>query len=151
MYKGRLTRNLISIGCFLVSLVVLLIANFVPKAIANYTDIMTGTLSFTAIATALLFACFSLIPALTNSKLMNALQDLGTDVKLMDRLLVATVIFFIISLFSLANLFFKATDTGLFAHTMCALWLSTFVSGTSEIFQILDLMFLAVKDLSTRD
>ncbi|WP_436669570.1 hypothetical protein [Lactiplantibacillus plantarum] len=111
---------------------------------------MSGTLSYSAIATALLFACFSLIPALSNSKLISLLQDLGTDMKLMDRLLVSTFLFFVVSILSLINLFFTAQDTCIFSKIFCSLWLAFLVAATSEVFQILGLMFTTLKVISTR-
>lgn len=150
MYQGRLTRNLISILLFLIALIITLLVNFSPKKIPNYVDLMSGTLSYSAIATALLFACFSLIPALSNSKLINVLQDLGTDMKLMDRLLVSTFLFFVVSILSLINLFFTVKDDCIISSVFCSLWLSFLIAASSEVFQILGLMFTTLKVISAR-
>lgn len=77
-----------------------------PAKFNNFTDIMSATLSFSSLATALFFSYFSLIPAFSNSKFIIALQELGTDKKIMDRLLLSTIIFFISSILSFGQLFF---------------------------------------------
>jgi hypothetical protein len=121
---------------------------FSPSKIANFSDAMNGTLSFAAIATALLFSCFSLIPSFSNSKLVVILKDLGTDIKIMDRLLIATSIFFAVSIFSLVELFLPSSSSSPFSIFLTSTWLALLVGGINELIEIIRLMFQALQMFS---
>lgn len=138
MKKGRITRNIIAIValaiCFVVSF---FICKITPSKINNYSDIMGACLSFSSIATALFLSCFSLIPAFSNSKFIATMSELGTDIKLMDRLLVTTIIFFGSSLLSFIELFFNSNSQSLLSRFFTSIWLSVTVSGFVNTFYIL--------------
>lgn len=138
MKKGRFKRNLLAIiGWILTFLFSFIKFKLNPSSLNNFSDIMSASLSFAALATALFFSCFSLIPAFSNSKFINALQEIGTDKKIMDRLLITTIIFFIVSVFSFIALFFDETSSSLESTLVISLWVSFVVAGCISTFQIL--------------
>lgn len=144
MRQGRVRRNIITLLCFVLCFAGGFYFKLSPSVIENFSDAMSGALAFAAIATALLFSCFSLIPAFSNSKLIRGLHELGTDIKIMDRLLLATVIFFAVSLVSLIELFLSANSDGIFSILLTSLWFALLVSGTVEVSCIIRLMFEAL-------
>lgn len=114
-----------------------------PAKFNNFTDIMSAALSFSSLATALFFSYFSLIPAFSNSKFIIALQELGTDKKIMDRLLLSTIIFFISSILSFGQLFFSECTNNMFSIITTAVWLSFTLSGFFNTFLILAIVLKA--------
>lgn len=113
MIQGRFSRNrwpiLIGIG---VSIICLFWIKVQPSNIPNYTDLMSGILSFSSMATGFLMASFALIPALPNSKLIQILKTTNTDLKLLDRLLLTIIGFIVSSILSLFMFIFPATASG---------------------------------------
>lgn len=93
MRRCRFVRNKSTIIFSVLVLVFSFYMKLSPAKFNNFTDIMSATLSFSSLATALFFSYFSLIPAFSNSKFIIALQELGTDKKIMDRRLLSTIIF----------------------------------------------------------
>lgn len=98
MKKGRIWRNLGSLIMGIFITIILIEFHITPKKICNYTDVISGVLSMTSISTSFIFASFTLIPALPNSKLMKSLKELGTDKKLLDRLLLTMIGFLYVQL-----------------------------------------------------
>lgn len=127
MKKGRLKRNILVIFFGVVTFIVSLYLKISPKKLNNFTEIMSASLSFSAIVTAIFFASFSLIPSSGSNKLVSMMEDLGTDIKIMDRLLVATVLSFISSLLSFIALFFDKEDTNIISMYVVSSWLATTV------------------------
>lgn len=148
MRKGRIKRNMGTIFMMIVSFGLCIFFKISPKDIVNYTDIMNGVLSFSSIATALLFACLSLIPTLPNSKLVNMLQELGTDIKLLDRLLLTTTLFFMLSIVCIVGLLFNSNSVNALSMLLIALWCSLIVGGIVEVFSVIRIMFKVVEKLS---
>lgn len=138
MQKGRIIRNKIAIVTFVICFVVFFfICKITPSKINNYSDIMGASLSFSSIATALFLSCFSLIPAFSNSKFIVTMSELGTDIKLMDRLLVTTIIFFGSSLLSFIELFFNSDSRSILSGIFTSIWLSVTIAGFVNTFYIL--------------
>ncbi|MCG0573931.1 hypothetical protein IMAU80824_00776 [Lactiplantibacillus plantarum] len=147
MNSGRISRNVLAITTFVIVLILSLVYGLTPHKIDNYTDVMSGALSFSSIATALLFASFSLIPAFSNSRLLLALKELKTDVKLLDRLLFTTAIFLFASAFSFGGLFYSANSQSCLSLITTSAWIAFIVAGIVEMFEIIFLMFSAVQYL----
>ena len=95
MTKGRFSRNwlFVTIG-IAVGIICVFFIKVQPSKIPNYTDFMSGILSFSSMTTGFLMASFALIPALPNSKLIQILKTTNTDLKLLDRLLITIIGFF---------------------------------------------------------
>ncbi|ANC99029.1 hypothetical protein A6M16_00260 [Streptococcus suis] len=148
MKKGRIKRNIATICIFLATLSISLLTNFSPAKINNFTDLMSASLSFSSIATALFFSCFSLIPAFTNSQLVKKLKQLKWDYKVMDKLMHSSLIFLISSIFSFIELFFCSTDNSRLSQIVTAIWISTTITG---LFNTVFLVLLLIKlfDLAT--
>lgn len=142
MKKGRLKRNKLTILSFLIALAIGICSGINPSKINNYTDVMSAALSFSSIATALFISSFSLMPAFSNSKFIKMLQSLGTDIKIMDRLLISTLIFFVSSMLSFIALFLKSTETCWMSNVLIVLWLATTVAAFFSTFYII---FLLIK------
>lgn len=138
--SGRIKRNIGSIIFGAIIGITVFICQITPKRISNYTDVISGILSMSSIATSFLFASFSLIPALPSSRLMESLKELKTDKKLLDRLLVAMFGFFICSIISLIAMSLKVTSNTLedrFIISCLAGFLSFSLAEQFKIFRIL--------------
>ena len=113
MTKGRFSRNwlFVTIG-IAVGIICVFFIKVQPSKIPNYTDFMSGILSFSSMTTGFLMASFALIPALPNSKLIQILKTTNTDLKLLDRLLITILGFFVSSILSLFMFVFPASASG---------------------------------------
>lgn len=134
---------LLSVMIFVVGLMF----GITPSKLHNYTDIMSASLSFSSIATAFLFAVFSVIPSKSNSELLSRLREMNTDLKLMSRLLVATTAFFLSSILSFIELFFSAVDSSVFARVVTSLWLSSIALGIIETVILITFLFLILGNM----
>ncbi|MCV6649805.1 hypothetical protein OIG04_04470 [Enterococcus faecium] len=114
-----------------------------PNSFNNFTDLMSASLAFSSIATALFLATFSLVPAFTNSKFIIAIQDLGTDMKIMDRLLVSTLVFFSSSLLTFIELLFDANEDNFISILFTSFWIATTVMALLSTFYIILLLMKA--------
>lgn len=140
MKKGRVKRNT---GSLIVGIVIALLIfgfNFTPKKINNYTDVMSGILSFSCITTSLLFASFSLIPALPNSKLLESLKELKTDKKFLDRLLLSIFGFLLCSIFVLISLLFSEEDGSIYSKVVVSITGGLLGFSISEQFKVLRIL-----------
>ena len=77
--ESRLRRNAGSIIIGLTACIGSFILKFSAAKIPNYSDLISGALSLTSVATAFLFASFALLPALTDSKFVKSLVELKVD------------------------------------------------------------------------
>lgn len=145
MKKGRLKRNILVIFCGIVTFLVSLRLKITPKDLSNFTEIMSASLSFSAIVTAIFFASFSLIPSSGSNKLVSMMEDLGTDIKIMDRLLIATVLSFVSSLLSFIALFFDKKDTSSISIYLISGWLATTVMMFVSSFLVLKVLMKLVE------
>ncbi|HHJ7513094.1 TPA: hypothetical protein ACQM8E_000890, partial [Streptococcus pyogenes] len=145
MKKGRFKRNWPIILFGIIVFIFSFYFKISPKSLKNFTDIMSASLSFSAIVTAIFFASFSLIPTSGSNKLVVMMEDLGTEIKIMDRLLVATFLSFISSLLSFISLFFSKTDTDLISILVVSSWLSSTVMMFLSSFFVLRTLILLVE------
>lgn len=145
MKKGRFKRNWPIILFGVIVFIFSFYFKISPKSLKNFTDIMSASLSFSAIVTAIFFASFSLIPTSGSNKLVVMMEDLGTEIKIMDRLLVATFLSFISSLLSFIYLFFSKTDTDLISILVVSSWLSSTVMMFLSSFFVLRTLILLVE------
>lgn len=147
MWKSRIKRNKGSILFgFLIS-IILFTCQVSPKKINNYTDVVSGILSMSSIATSFLFASFSLIPSLPDSKLMKSLKELGTDKKLLDRLLVTMFGFFVTSIFALLALMLKVSTNNLIGVTIISFLGGFLCFSLAEQFKILRILLKALEKM----
>lgn len=147
MRKGRIKRNAYSIVMGILAATIIFFFNLTPSKINNYTDVMSGILSFSSITTGLLFASFSLIPALPNSKLLESLRELKTDKKLLDRLLLAIFGFLICSVFALIALLFSEKDGSVLAKSIISVTGGTLFFSISEQFKVLRILIKALENM----
>lgn len=145
MRKGRLKRNLLVIIFGILTFLISLCLKITPKDLKNFTDIMSASLSFSAIVTAIFFASFSLIPSSSSNKLVSMMEDLGTDIKIMDRLLIATGLSFVSSLLSFIALFFDRKDTSNISMFLISGWLATTVMMFISSFLVLRVLIKLVE------
>lgn len=145
MRKGRLKRNWLVIVMGIIATVIGLSIKINPNDLKNFTEIMSASLSFSAIVTAIFFASFSLIPSSDSNKLVSMIEDLGTDIKIMDRLLVATVLSFLSSVFSFVALFFDKHDTSMMSVVLISAWLSSTVMMFTSSFLVLRVLIKLVE------
>lgn len=147
MKKGRVQRN---IGSIIVGTVITLLIfgfGFTPKKINNYTDVMSGILSFSSITTSLLFASFSLIPALPNSKLLESLKELKTDKKFLDRLLLSIFGFLLCSIFALISLLFSEKDVSIYSKIIVSITGGLLGFSISEQFKVLRILLKGLENI----
>ncbi|NME47616.1 hypothetical protein HF860_10660 [Enterococcus gallinarum] len=140
MKKGRMKRNKVVLIVGIAAILAGGVFKISPSKINNFTDIMSASLSFSALATAMFLSSFSLIPAFSNSKFINALKELGTDIKIMDRLLISTLIFFISSLMTFILLFFDCNSNSLISNIITTLWLSFTSMGFASTFYVIAIL-----------
>lgn len=112
-----------------------------PSSFENYSEIMSASLAYSALATALFISMFSLIPAFSNSKLIKILIELGTDKKLMDRLLIATTLYFLNSTSALVSLYFNPICETFLSKVVVTIWYVTIVTAIVSTFYILKIVF----------
>lgn len=141
MKKGRFKRNLIVVLSGIIALIHSICIDIYPNTFENYSEIMSASLSYSALATALFISMFSLIPAFSNSKLIKILVELGTDKKLMDRLLIATTLYFLNSTTALVSLYFNPFSETLFSKLVVTIWYITIVTAVVSTFYILKIVY----------
>ena len=145
MKKGRIWRNLGSLIMGIFITIILIEFHITPKKICNYTDVISGVLSMTSISTSFIFASFTLIPALPNSKLMKSLKELGTDKKLLDRLLLTMIGFSICSIIALIGLTFDKDNNTILSLTIVSLVGGTLGFSLSEEFKVFRILIKGVE------
>lgn len=143
--ESRLRRNAGSIVIGLATCIGSFILKFSAAKIPNYTDLISGALSLTSVATAFLFASFALLPALTDSKFVKALVELKVDKKLLDRLILTTFGYFTNSIFSIVLLFFDSESSSLLNRSVMAIWVGIGVFSINETFKILRILWKTLK------
>lgn len=145
MKKGRLKRNAPVIFFGFITFIASFFLKISPNNLKNFTEIMSASLSFSAIVTAIFFASFSLIPSSGSNKLVSMMEDLGTDIKIMDRLLIATVQSFVSSLLSFIALFLDKEDTSIISICIISGWLATTVMMFISSFLVLRVLIKLVE------
>ena len=138
MIQGRFSRNrwpiLIGIG---ISIICLFWIKVQPSNIPNYTDLMSGILSFSSMATGFLMASFALIPALPNSKLIQILKTTNTD-------LITIIGFFVSSILSLFMFIFPATAGGGWARFVFSILLGFFAFSIVEAMMVIHILLKVI-------
>ena len=76
------------------------------------------------------------------------LQELGTDIKLLDRLLLTTTLFFTLSIVCIVGLLFNSNSVNALSILLIAFWCSLIVGGIGEIFLVIRIMFKVVEKSS---
>ncbi len=146
MKQGRLKRNRGSLLVGIIVILVILIFKITPIKINNYTDVMSGILSLSSITTGLLFASFTLIPALPNSRLLKSLKKFNTDKKFLDRLL-SIFGFLTCSIFALVALLFNEKDTSLLSIIIISIMGGTLAFSLTEQFKVLKILLKALEEM----
>lgn len=147
MKQGRLKRNRGSLLVGVITILVILILKITPIKIHNYTDVMSGILSLSSITTGLLFASFTLVPALPNSRLLKSLKKLNTDKKFLDRLLLSIFGFLMCSIFALVALLFNEKDTSLLSRIIISITGGTLAFSLTEQFKVLKILLKALEKM----
>lgn len=141
----RLRRNKWPMIFGFVSSICSLAFGLEPVNFKNYIEITSGSLSFSSMATAFLFASLAIVPALSDSKLMKALKQLKTDKKLLDRLLITAAVFFTNSLTAMIMLLFDKTDIGWISRIVISCWIGTGMVAIMETYKIIRILITALK------
>lgn len=145
MSKGRVRRNLIPIVLSIITTIIIFRFKITPAKIYNYVELASGILSMSSIATSFLLASFSLISTRQNSRFFKVLVQLKTDIKLLDRLLVTVLGFFICSILSLAALTLNAKNNNLFGQIVVSLTGGTLLFSLLEQIVIFEILFKGIK------
>lgn len=145
MKKGRIKRNFLIIIFGIFSFLICIYIKLTPKMLNNYTEIMSASLSFSAIVTAIFFASFSLIPSSSSNKLVSMMENLGTDIKIMDRLLTSTGLSFFSSLLSFVSLFLDKSDTSKISIYIVSTWMSATIMMFVSSFLVLRVLITLVE------
>lgn len=145
MTKGRFSRNwlFVTIG-IAVGIICVFFIKVQPSKIPNYTDFMSGILSFSSMTTGFLMASFALIPALPNSKLIQILKTTNTDLKLLDRLLITIIGFFVSSILSLFMFVFPASASGRLVSSLFSILLVFFAFSISEAMMVIRILLKVI-------
>lgn len=147
MKEGRIKRNRWSIIFGLVVLIICLIFRITPSKINNYTDVVSAILSLSSMATSFLFASFALIPALPDSKLLKGLKVLGTDKKLLDRLLITIIGFVFCSIFSLIALTISSRNDSLLANIILSVMSGFLAFSLLDLLKVLRILLVGVEHI----
>lgn len=118
-----------------------------PNRITNYTEIMSGVLSFASMGTGFMITAFSLLPIFSESKLVTKMRELGTDLKIMNSLLNASILLFFSSLLSLFGLFIPHNSSNLISVIFIALWSSFMLVTLIKAIQVIFFLILTFKNL----
>ncbi|WP_269760066.1 hypothetical protein [Streptococcus dysgalactiae] len=145
MKKGRIKRNFPIVIFGVLGFIICICIKLTPKMLNNYTEIMSASLSFSAIVTAIFFASFSLIPSSSSHKLVSMMENLGTDIKIMDRLLISTGLSFFSSLLSFISLFLNKTDTSKISTFIISTWMSATIMMFVSSFLVLRVLITLVE------
>lgn len=146
MKSGRIKRNWLVLLSGIITLILVIVFRYSPSKISNYVELMSGALSFASIATGLLFATFSLVPEFSNSRLLNVLKKLKTDRKILDRILIATVLFFGASILSFVGLLFPAKSSNIYSIIFIGIWLAILIMAVIEVLQIIRVLFIVLEN-----
>ncbi|WP_267394596.1 MULTISPECIES: hypothetical protein [unclassified Lactobacillus] len=147
MKKGRMKRNFFSFLIGVIVSIALIYIRITPDKISNYVAVISGVLSFASLATGFLFASFSLIPSLPNSKLMKALRQLKTDKKLLDRLLITIMGFIFSSIFSIIALCFKSSETLWYSTIVLVVLFGSFSFSVTDLIKVLRILLRALEEM----
>ena len=147
MRKGRIKRNFWPIFFGTIVLIVVLIFRVTPNKIENYTDVISAILSLSSMSTSFLFASFALIPALPDSKLMKSLKELGTDKKLLDRLLITIIGFVACSVLSLIALTISDQSNSVFSNVILSMVASSLVFSLLDLLKVLRILLSGVEHI----
>ncbi|WP_143463186.1 hypothetical protein [Levilactobacillus enshiensis] len=97
MIKARIRRNKFSILIFVVTFCAILILKVSPSKMPNYQDSISNVVSFSSLATAIFMAALAFVPKLS----AGWLRKLGTDRKFLERIIIATFLYFITSVLAI--------------------------------------------------
>lgn len=138
MMKARIVRNKYSILLFFIILFICWLMKTSPNRLPNYTDAMSGILSFSSLTTAIFMAALVFVPRFS----IGILRRLGTDKKFLERILITTIIYFVVSVFSLLSLvLFSENDVSAQSTVFIALTFALLSSGISESLYIFWVIF----------
>lgn len=97
MIRARLRRNKFSILIFVVTFCTMLILKVSPSKMPNYQDSISNVVSFSSLATAIFMAALAFVPRLS----AGWLRKLGTDKKFLERIIIATFLYFVTSVLAI--------------------------------------------------
>ncbi|MEY4664292.1 hypothetical protein DWV22_01315 [Weissella confusa] len=131
--KDRINRNKYAILFGIVAFGLTIKFEVTPRNINNFIDVMSNLLSFSSMTTAILVAMLVFVPKLS----IGPLKVLRTDKKFLDRILITTELYFLLSVSALVSvsLFDKTTQT-LFSTLILGIVFSLFVSSLVETIYI---------------
>lgn len=112
--RARLHRNRFSILIFVVTFGVISGCKVSPAQLPNYQDTISNIVSFSSLATAIFMAALAFVPRMS----AGWLRKLGTDKKFLERIVIATFLYFITSVLAIViiSIFSKNSES----------WVSTF-------------------------
>jgi len=100
-----------------------------PNNMNNFIDVMSNLLSFSSMTTAVFMAVLVFVPKLS----IGPLQVLGTDKKFLERILITTCLYFVLSVFALlAIMLFQDDAETLLSTIILGLLFGVFASALAE-------------------
>lgn len=79
--------------------------HFATNGVTNYQNVMSATINLGAIGVGFLAASITLLPSIGNNSFINKLKEIGAYKKLLQDLIHAIVVLFVLSLFSVVGVF----------------------------------------------
>ncbi|MDO3675791.1 hypothetical protein [Paenibacillus ehimensis] len=97
-----------------------------PSDIVNYKEIMGATISVGSIGVGFLAAAITLMPSISERKIMQQFKQIGAFSKLIDYLIAGVIWLFLCSFLSVLGLFLNPVDNSLADVTFLYVWLLIF-------------------------
>ncbi|WP_461243739.1 hypothetical protein [Secundilactobacillus muriivasis] len=136
--KARIHRNRFSISIFMITFVLMIAIKATPSRLPNYQDSVSNIVSFSSLATAIFMAALAFVPKLS----AGWLRKLGTDKKFLERIIIATFLYFMTSVLAIVVIsVFPETEKSIISEIGVALMFAILASAVSESVYIFRIIF----------
>lgn len=115
-----------------------------------FKDLLSATISMGSIAVGFLAAAITLMPSLEGNKFLSKLKQLGGYKKILNALLLAIALLFILCLISLVGLFFDLETVSTITSLFLYMWIFFFVVAIYSV-SVVIITFLYYLRLSAED
>ncbi|TYS67043.1 hypothetical protein FZC76_16075 [Sutcliffiella horikoshii] len=115
-----------------------------------FKDLLSATISMGSIAVGFLAAAITLMPSLEGNKFLSKLKQLGGYKKILNALLLAIALLFILCLISLVGLFFDLETVSTITSLFLYLWIFFFIVAIYSV-SVVIVTFLFYLRLSADD
>ncbi|WP_106494853.1 hypothetical protein [Lentibacillus sp. Marseille-P4043] len=128
---------------------VLFIFNLKVSSIPFFKELLSATISMGAIAVGFLAAAITLMPTLQSNDFLADLKSIGGYEKLLNALLVAIAILFILCLISLTGFFFNINKVNTYTTLFLYVWMFFFVNSVSLVSYVVGVFLYYLKSTSS--